>query len=170
MPIIHCTEKLRKEMGLKDADLAPVDLFSETLLSWHAHLIYINRKKCVLFVNDKTRLNFIVPDVSKANIKELGNLFIGMLHPVLAQEEFTEQQRNFIAGNGKPIVFAKTSSKALLGNIKHLTYHYTGSILDAGSLHSHEIPSIISRLNHFPIGSIQWLYPVEAMREEVENI
>jgi hypothetical protein len=41
---------------------------------------------------------------------------------------------------------------------------------NASSVHSHKIPSIISRLNHFPIGSIQWRDPVDAMREEIKII
>ena len=169
MTIIHCTEKLRKEMDLRDSDLVQENKLAGTLFSWHANLLHINRKKCVLFVNDKTRLNFIVPEVSRANIKELDNLFLGMLYPRLAQEGFTEKQRRFIAGDGKPIVFAKTSSKSVLGSINDLADHYTYSILGTGSLHSSEIPAIISRLNHLPISSTKYTLPVDVMRAEVEN-
>ena len=49
-------------MGLKPADLSTDSETDALLGSWHANLIHINRKKCVLFVNDKTLFNFILLD------------------------------------------------------------------------------------------------------------
>jgi hypothetical protein len=169
MPIIHCSEKLRKEMGLKDSDLVPVKLIAESLGSWHANLLLIKRKKCVLFVNDRTRMNFIVPDVTRDCIKELGTMFIGMLHTVLVEEGFTEAQCKTISGNGAAIRFSKTASKSVLGSVNDFAAHYEYRILEAGSLHSPEIPDIIRQLNRMPVSSIKYQFPVDAMRAAVET-
>ena len=71
-------------MGLKKSDLSEDEPKKSYLGSWHANLIYIDRKKCLLFVNDKTLFNFIVPDISRAQIKELSNIFRVNLESVLA--------------------------------------------------------------------------------------
>ena len=66
MQLIRSTKKLRKEMGLKEAALSKSEPDFSRLAGWHANLIFIHRRKCVLYVNDKTLFNFIVPDVSQA--------------------------------------------------------------------------------------------------------
>jgi hypothetical protein len=90
MQVIHCTSKLQKEMGLKKADLCEVSPKFSYLGSWHANLLYIDRRKCILFANDKTLFNFIATDVSRAQIRDLGDLFKGLLRCVLSDEDFIE--------------------------------------------------------------------------------
>lgn len=70
MSLIRCTKKLQKEMGLKKSDISQNEPSGSYLGSWHANLIYIDGKKCLLFVNDKTLFNFIVPDISREQIRE----------------------------------------------------------------------------------------------------
>ena len=54
MQLIRCTLKLQKEMGFKKSDLREDEPVFSYLGSWHANLIHIDRRKCILFVNDKT--------------------------------------------------------------------------------------------------------------------
>ena len=75
MQLIRCTKKLQKEMGLKPSDLCAEEPRFSYHGPWHANLIHIDQRKCVLFVNDKTLFNFIVPDLSKAQIRDLDKLF-----------------------------------------------------------------------------------------------
>ena len=75
MQLIQCTKKLQKEMGLKQSDLYVEEPRFLCLGPWHANLIHIDQRKCVLFVNNKTLFNFIAPDVSRAQIRELEKLF-----------------------------------------------------------------------------------------------
>ena len=65
MPLIRCTRKLQKEMGLTPADLVDDEPRFSYLGSWHANLLYIERKKCVLVANDKTLFNFLMPDLTR---------------------------------------------------------------------------------------------------------
>ena len=58
MQLIRCTKKLQKEMGLKQSDLCAEEPCFSYLGSWHVNLIHFDRRKCVLFVNDKTLFNF----------------------------------------------------------------------------------------------------------------
>ena len=62
-------------MALKQSDLCEEEPHFSYLGPWHANLIHIDRRKCVLFVNDKTLFNFMVPDLSKAQIRDLDKLF-----------------------------------------------------------------------------------------------
>jgi hypothetical protein len=75
MQIIHCTKKLQKEMGLKNENLVAQKPMFSYLGLWHANLLFIDRRKCVLFANDKTLFNFLIPDIARVQIRELATLF-----------------------------------------------------------------------------------------------
>lgn len=53
-------------MGLKPSDLCTEEPRFSYLGSWHANLIQIDRRKCLLFVNERTLFDFIMPDVAQA--------------------------------------------------------------------------------------------------------
>ncbi len=59
MQLIRCTKKLQKEMGLKQSGLCTEEPRFLYLGPWHANLIHIDRRKCILFVNDNTLFNSV---------------------------------------------------------------------------------------------------------------
>lgn len=164
MLLIKCTGKLQKEMGLIKSDLLVKESNDSLLGDWHANLIYIDRKKCILFVNDKTLFNFIAPDVPRAQIKELGGLFKHYLQCVLAEEGFTEQIIQSILSEYVEIGYAKTNSKKVLGSMNDLAFHYAHSIIQEGGVHSYTLPSIIKQLNRMPMKTINYCFPINLLR------
>lgn len=164
MQLIRCTKKLQKEMGLKQSDLCTEEPRFSYLGPWHANLIYINRRKCVLFANDRTLFNFIVPDVSRENIRDLEKLFTGYLSCILVDEGFEEADRERILSEYDEISFANSSSKSVLGSMNDLAFHYKYSILESGGVHSPAVPGIIRRLNRMPMGALKYVFPIEALK------
>jgi hypothetical protein len=164
MQLISCTKKLEKEMGLKPYDLCTEEPRFSYLGSWHANLIHIDRRKCVLFVNDKTLFNFIVPDLPRAQIRELEKLFNGYLSCVLADAGFSESDRARILSEYDEVRFANTNSKSVLGSMNDLAFHYKYSIQESGGVHSPAVPEIIRRLNRMPMGALKYVFPIEALR------
>jgi hypothetical protein len=49
MQLIRCTKKLQKEMGLRKEDLVTTAPEISCLGGWHANLLHIDSRKCVLF-------------------------------------------------------------------------------------------------------------------------
>ncbi len=131
---------------------------------WHANLIHIDRRKCVLFVNDKTLFNFITPDVPRPVIRDLDRLFKSYLSCVLADEGFIEADRARILSEYDEIGFAGTSSKSVLGSMNELAFHYKYHILEAGGVHSPAVPGIIRQLNRMLMSAIQEVFPVKALK------
>ena len=169
MQLICCTKKLQKEMGLKKSDISeekPGELY---LGSWHANLIYIDGKKCVLFVNDKTLFNFIVPNLSRAQIRELSNIFKVTLECVLAAEEVPVVAITKILLEYESIQYANTHSKSVLGSMNDLAFHYKYRIQSEGGVHSSAVPSIIKALNNMPMGALKYVFPIEALKAVYEN-
>ena len=169
MQLIRCTKKLQKEMGLKKSDISEDEPKESYLGSWHANLIYIDRKKCLLFVNDKTLFNFIVPDISRAQIKELSNIFRVNLECVLATEGVSKRAKTKIMSEYESIQYTNTNSKSILGSMNDLAFHYKYLIQSEGGVQSYAVPSIIKKLNHMPMGALAYVFPIEALKVVCEN-
>ena len=153
MQLIRCTARLIKEIGLKKSDFIDESPEFSFLGQWHANLIYISRRKCVLFANDKTLLNFIVPDVSRAEIRNLDAMFKSMLRCVLASESCSEAIIAKILAEYSTIKIGKSNNRSVLGSINDLAFNYEYSIIESGGPHSAEVPAIIARLNRMPMRS-----------------
>ncbi len=69
MQLIHCTNKLQKEMGLKKADLCEVEPKFSYLGSWHANLIYVGGRKCILFAMSR-HFSILSPPVFQGHMSE----------------------------------------------------------------------------------------------------
>jgi hypothetical protein len=166
MQTIKCTAKLRTEMGLKNTSLPEPNLEAGLLGAWHANLIYVNRKKCVLFVNDKTLYNFAVINLSRAKIKELDSVFLQHLVLHLFQEGFSEEQVKQLTQEYDRIQFAKTDSKSVLGSMNDLAWHYKYHLVEDGE---DFLPHIVHELNRMPMGAMKYAYAIDVLRQVIEE-
>jgi len=67
MRIIHCTRKLLKELDVSLIETDKILLPTEGLGNWYANLLRIDRRKCLLFTNEKSLYSFLIPKILKAN-------------------------------------------------------------------------------------------------------
>jgi len=162
-------KKTPKGNGAKKSDLSEDEPKESYLGSWHANLIYIDRKKCLLFVNDKTLFNFIVPDISRAQIKELSNIFRVNLECVLAAEGVPKKAKTKIMSEYASIKYTNTNSKSILGSMNDLAFHYKYLIQSEGGVYSYAVPSIIKKLNHMPMGALEYVFPIDALKAVFKN-
>ena len=166
MTVIRCTAKLQKEMGLKKSDLADVSDKPSSLQCWHANLIYICGRKCVLFVNDRTLFNFIAPDVSRADCRQLNRVFAAWLPAALSHQTENPEILVALEPDFEAIIYGATNSKSILGSMNELAWHYKAAIEDEGSIHSAMVPTIIKNLNRMPMKDIEFKYPIKRLEEE----
>ena len=167
MQIIKCTKKLQKEMGLTKSKLSNNDPSDSLLGPWHANLIHIYGKKCVVFVNDKTLFNFIIPDITRDHIRSLSGMFSTYLSCTLADEGIDELFRERILDEHSVIEYKNTDNKSVIGSMNDIALHYTIKIEHEGSLHSTEIPNIIKKLNRMPMTAIKSVFPIKALYESL---
>jgi len=69
MQMIRCTQKLLKELPMEASE----DAAALPSACWHANLLRIDRRKCLLFTHDTTLFSLFVPSkwgqVSHSNIR-----------------------------------------------------------------------------------------------------
>jgi len=91
-------------------------------------------------------------------------MFQNLLQCVLADECFEVSVIEKIMSEYEELGYAKTINRSVLGSMNDLAFNYKYHIQDAGGVHSHAIPSIIGNLNRMPLGAIEYVYPIEAVR------
>ena len=159
---VQCTKKLQKEIGVKPADL--YDGVGDSLLgSWHANLIYVFRRKCVLFANDKTYFNFLAIDVTRAEIRDMQGLFTRELTRALQAYDMAQAQIDRILGDYTEIGISNTNSRSVLGVMNDLAYNYKWVMEEAGSLVNVHYYDVLRSMNRMPCGAIDYASPIEEL-------
>ncbi len=121
MTRVYCTNKLKSFIGKVETDL-PDDSNNLTINDWNAHLFFIERKKCLIFVNSLTHYSVFIPAVLKKDLKQINNLFFNRLTEQLINDGVIHQQ-NEIETIWKPtdLCFYKTNNnKSAIGRINYL--------------------------------------------------
>ena len=115
MRLIHCTQKLLKELGNPPLQSPDSSADTQDLGNWYANLLRIDRRKCILFTNEKTLYSFLIPRVKKENLKNIIDEFLFNLNLNLQAEGFPLDVIIRVMAEYTDIGFAKTSSKTVLG-------------------------------------------------------
>lgn len=119
MRLIHCTRKLLKELDVPLVEPDKIPQPTEGLGNWYANLLRIERRKCILFTNEKTLYTFLIPKVLKANLKNIEEEFLINLSYNLQSEGFGIEGIKRVMQEYQQIGFAKTSNRQ--GKIKNGT-------------------------------------------------
>jgi len=87
MQLIRCTQKLIKELRIEpsEKEAQPGDIGG-----WHANLLHIDRKKCVLFTNDRTLYSFFVPGLKIPEFERFQDVFRENLLNCLVNDGFPQ--------------------------------------------------------------------------------
>lgn len=165
MTIIHCTAKLIKELGnptLQNPDVPN----PEGLGSWYANLLRIDRKKCILFTNEKTLYTFLIPKVKKENLKNIIDEFLFNLSMNLQAEEFPLEVINRVMQEYTDMGFAKTASRHVLGSMNEIAFEYKYLIINRyEGIENIRILGVNKEINRTIMRGIKYLHPIESLQE-----
>jgi hypothetical protein len=167
MRIIHCTRKLLKELDVPLVESDKITQPTEGLGNWYANLIRIDRKKCLLFTNERTLYTFLIPKVLKANLKNIEQEFLINLSYNLQYEGFGLDVINRVMQEYQEMGFAKTASKKVLGSMNQLAFEYEVFIEQKEGLGSVKILEMNRDINRTILNGIKFLHPIEALRNLV---
>jgi Domain of unknown function (DUF6933) len=162
MQIIYCTKKLLNELGALGSKM-PVGHPTGMFGPWHANLIRIKRKKCILFTNDGTLYSFLVPGVKKKD--DFHDLFLMNLNAHLAGEGLRQGEILKALAEYSDIAIAPTSNRSVLGSMNDLVNQVEFLIHRAGGLEKADMLRVNMMLNRVPMGALKYHYAVEKVFE-----
>jgi hypothetical protein len=170
MAVLRCTLKLMKELGVVPSTVTES---GGNLVSWHANLLRLERRKCVLFTNDTTLYSIFVPGLRKPQFRGIADVFGQALFRSLRLAEFTQTQIEAALGEcgGVDLQIAKTNDRLVLGSMNDLAYQIEWMISSQGGLERCAVDDINQRLNRIPMSAIKpHTYSVDALRDALNAI
>ena len=162
--ILHCTQKLLKDLG--NPPLQTTDEAVTGLGNWYANLLTIDRRKCILFTNEKTLYTFLIPSVKKENLKNVVEDFLLNLNLNLQAEGIPIEVIGRVMLEYTDIGFARTANKKVLGSMNEFTFQYKDIIMNRyARIEQVNALELNKEINRTIMGGINYLKPVESLRE-----
>lgn len=169
MRYLRCTQKLLKEIGVKNHPDNEASGKKTGLGDWYVNLLRINRRKCLLFTNENTLFSFLVPKVLKKNILNIRNEFLVNLVYNLRYEGITNDAISFVENEYSNIGIAKTKSKSVLGSMNDMAYQVLSILSDPRLEQEPELGDVNCQLNRIPFSAIGYKYPIELLKEKISQ-
>lgn len=169
MKLIHCTQKLLKELGNPPLQ-SPDEPNPQSLGNWYANLLRLDRKKCILFTNEKTLYSFLIPKVKKENLKNIIDEFLFNLNVNLQAEGVPLEVISRVMAEYTDIGFAKTSSKTVLGAMTQLMFEYEVFVQMKEGLENVKILEINKAINRSLMRGSRHLHPIEMLQEFLTGV
>ena len=165
---IRCTKKVLDAIGIKQKDLDSIKEADSLLGNWYANLFSIDRRKIIIFMNEKTLFSFIIIGVRKDNIKKIIEIFCAGLEQILILEGIDAAKIEEVLAEYDDVEFTKTENRSVIGNLNELVNVYKCHISYDEGLKYCDLTEIIYRINRMPQRNINWEYSVDALNELLE--
>lgn len=166
------TKKFADQLGIKK--LGNIDTYSPSINMWHASLKYINRKKCIIFMNDLTRYSFFLYGIKKKDLEYLDNIFYDSLIDNLKYENFTHEEIMGLLDPPGEIQIIKTNNRSVNGSInqffRELEYYFCENMNKYIEFEGQMNLRILNKgLNDTPLCcSDKGFFPIIRMKEELK--
>jgi len=162
MGIIRCTAKLLTELKTKPTN-GPSQ--PSAWCDWHANLLWVDRKKCVLFTNNQTLYSFFLPSMKKPILENFEEVFRLGLCKRPMNEGFAEPQVEYMLRGHRHIVIAKTNSRSILGSMNDLAFQIKSMIYATGGLANADLSEINRQLNRIPMSAIKYKFSIDELKQ-----
>jgi len=163
--IIHCTRKLAAR--LPEVSAAPLPEASP-LGSWHANLVPIQRRQCLLFCHDESRYCLFLPGLRAPMLADLARRHRELFLATLALEGVDEARRGRVDLALGPMRFDGATSRSVLGSMLTTRSHLDAMRLREDGMLERD-PALVSRdLNSRPCTALgRWHVPRDRMLEKL---
>ena len=167
MAILRCTKKLLTELKAKPQQET---ISLNELGSWHANLLTIDRRKCILFTQDSTLYSFFVPGLKKPQFENFREVFGQNLFKNLLWENFSQNQIEIILDEHREIIIAKTNNRSVLGSMNDLAFQLKYRIAAMGGLSNVDLAELNHDLNRIPMSAIKEVYSIYELRNLLDKL
>ncbi|MBL3600719.1 MAG: hypothetical protein JMN25_12780 [gamma proteobacterium endosymbiont of Lamellibrachia anaximandri] len=145
--------------------------------SWHANLLRIDRRKCVLFTHDMTLFSLFVAGLKRpdfehiptghkfrlsrqaAQLSYIDQLFGQAMFRSLRLFDFEQTQIERMLDWSQQNTYAKTNNRSVMGSMNDMAFHIEHHIAHEGGLAYADLDRLLLRINEIPFKAIGYEYP-----------
>lgn len=121
--ILHCTKKLYAKLPEKvkvaEQPATAIGLQAQWL-NWHANLITIQRRQCVIAVHDATRFTLFIPCLTKKDFANLDWHFNDVFINTLLKSDLPPELVDAAATNYQPLTLDITCNRSVQGTMNQV--------------------------------------------------
>ena len=143
---------------------------SDEMASWHANLLRVDRRKCILFTHDVTLYSFLVPGLKKPQFENFRDVFGQNLFKNLLWENFPQNQIEIVLDEHREIIIAKTNNRSVLGSMNDLAFQLKYRIAAMGGLVNVDLAELNHELNRIPMSAIKKVYSIYELRNLLNKL
>lgn len=143
--LIQCTKKLLDELKIKPA---PVIDEEPPLLSWHANMLTLNRKKVIVLVNDLNRYVVVLYGLKARDLQKLDEYVINAIRRTLKEEGIKEEIIKRYLDSAGEIVFTKTKNRTTVARLNKAceNVQYFDHMINNETLYQYDLSKWVSSL------------------------
>ena len=173
--ILHCTTKLAAKLPAAafKASVSPGHAQDESPLGqWHAHLLILDRRQCVLFCHDLTRYTLFLPGLRAPQFAELGRWHRELFLATLEAQGLAHGLVTHVELAIGPLIADRRTDRSVLGSLRVASDDLQHGLLS-------RVPNVLDlepiatsrQLNERPCMVYKTLvWPEQAMRALVEQL
>lgn len=166
--ILHCTAKLATKLpgvsGMPLEEISPLG-------GWHGHLVTLERRQCVFFVDDATRYTLFLPGLRKEHFAQIGRLHRELFLAVLEAQGIAAGR---IARAGLalgPLRCDRVTDRSVLGSLRVTVQDLDFTLYRWGGVMQADPVAVSAWLNDRPTQARGIsLWPNKAMAERVARL
>jgi hypothetical protein len=176
MTKVYCTKKLKDFFENVDETL-PDDFNDIKLSDWNAHLFFVDKRKCIVFVNIQTFYSVFIVDIVKKDLKNIDEIFRKRFKEQLIYDGVVEniEKTNFFTDGEKISFFKTNNNKKVIGRINDFVDMFkVHCLVKYGHLNEMNVVYENGLINRTPTGKYTdikktWSRPVENLREMIKT-
>jgi hypothetical protein len=165
---LECTKKLATVLKVQLPDITPIR--REPLYEWHANLFFFNRRKGVIMMNNQTRYSIVLYGLKAEQFKSFGQVALAAIEQTFLAEGFREDAVAHYITHCREVVFTKTHDRSVISQMNDMLFlasHWIEDYLPATELC---MVDLSKRLGEVAVGSLKYAYPVDCLRQALDNI
>ena len=121
--ILHCTKKLYNKLpeSVKIAEPSTSAIGTQAhWLNWHANIVTIQRRQCIIAVHDTTRFTLFIPCLTKKDFANLDWHFNDVFINTLLKSDMPPELVNVAATNYQPLTFDTICNRSVQGTMNQV--------------------------------------------------
>jgi len=137
--LLRCTQKFLKELRLKKSDITVYPKIDYPLDEWYVNVFTLYpRRKCAVFVHDRTMFSFFALDVKREDLNAIGSIFRQRLSRALLDEHYPATVLKLFNERMKVIRVTSTIDRVVIGTINRmvLDLQYFGNETERLKVHN----------------------------------
>ncbi len=156
-------------MGSEAAREARSDTSVESPEDWYAHLMWIERRKCLLFTNVGTLFPFIMLGVRKSQLVALRQTFRAEYERNLIQAGATPSQAARELSHSSRLQIGKSGNRRVLGSMTDYAHLARGYVERLSAIGPAESLLVSGRLAEAPMSVIAYSTGIDQLREKLAS-